>query len=219
MILHARSDHAPEPLEHVPPSPVPEFGGDGGGPDDVQEQERREAPVDDPRRHVRSIRLGTRTGKVAQSDKQPGADRTALPTRPTWNDSLKGCLSSKETGMAAPRSVEDYLAALPEESRIALERLRKTIKAAAPKATETISYQMPTFKDQGRFLVSYAAFKDHCSLFPASEAVMEALGEELKPYFSGKGTLRFTADKPIPAGLVRKIVKTRIEEIAADRRS
>jgi uncharacterized protein YdhG (YjbR/CyaY superfamily) len=119
--------------------------------------------------------------------------------------------------MAGPTSVEDYLAALPEESRDALEKLRKTIRAAAPEATETISYQMPTFKDQGRFLVSYAAFKDHCSLFPASKAVIEAHGEELKPYFSGKGTLRFTADKPIPAALVKKIVKTRIEENAADR--
>jgi uncharacterized protein YdhG (YjbR/CyaY superfamily) len=120
--------------------------------------------------------------------------------------------------MAVPSSVEEYLAALPEESRAALEKLRKTIKAAAPEATETISYQMPTFKDHGRFLVSYGAFKNHCSLFPASQAVMEALGDELKPYFSGKGTLRFTADKPIPAALVKKIVKTRIEEIAADRR-
>jgi uncharacterized protein YdhG (YjbR/CyaY superfamily) len=120
--------------------------------------------------------------------------------------------------MAGPTSVDDYLAALPDEPRVALEKLRKTIKAAAPEATETISYQMPTFKHQGRFLVSYAAFKDHCSLFPASGAVMEILGEELKPYFSGKGTLRFTADKPIPVALVRKIVKARIEENAADRR-
>ncbi len=120
--------------------------------------------------------------------------------------------------MAGPTSVEDYLAALPQESRAALEKLRRTIKAVAPGATETISYQMPTFKDQGRFLVSYAAFKDHCSLFPASKAVMEALGEELKPYFSGKGTLRFHADKPIPAALVKKIVNTRIEENAADKR-
>jgi uncharacterized protein YdhG (YjbR/CyaY superfamily) len=77
---------------------------------------------------------------------------------------------------------------------------------------------MPTFKENGRFLVSYAAFKDHCSLFPASKAVMEAYGEELKPYFSGKGTLRFHADKPIPAALVKKIVKTRIEENAAEGR-
>ena len=119
--------------------------------------------------------------------------------------------------MATPTSVEDYLAALPEESRAALEKLRKTIKAAAPEATETISYQMPAFKDNGRFLVSCAAFKDHCSLFPASEAVIEALGEELKPYFTGKGTIRFHADKPLPAALVKKIVKVRIEENAARR--
>jgi uncharacterized protein YdhG (YjbR/CyaY superfamily) len=120
--------------------------------------------------------------------------------------------------MAAPTNVDDYLAALPEAPRAALEKLRKTIKAAAPEAAETISYQMPTFKEHGRFLVSYAAFKDHCSLFPASTKVLEAHGEELKPYYSGKGTLRFTADKPIPAALVKKIVKTRIEENAALRR-
>jgi uncharacterized protein YdhG (YjbR/CyaY superfamily) len=120
--------------------------------------------------------------------------------------------------MAGPTDVEDYLAALPEDQRDALEKLRTTIRAAAPEATETISYQMPTFKLRGRVLVYYAAFKDHCSLFPASEAVMEALGGELKPYFSGKGTLRFTSDKPIPAALVKKIVKARIEEIGARRR-
>ena len=117
--------------------------------------------------------------------------------------------------MAGPTSVEDYLAALPEGQRSTLEMLRKTIRTAAPEATETISYQMPTFKLRGRVLVYYAAFKDHFSLFPASEAVMEALGDELKPYFSGKGTLRFTQDKPIPVALVKKIVKARIEEIAA----
>jgi uncharacterized protein YdhG (YjbR/CyaY superfamily) len=114
--------------------------------------------------------------------------------------------------VAGPTTVDDYLAALPEEPRAALEELRKTIKAAAPEATETISYQMPTFKDDGRFLVSYAAYQDHCSLFPASKAVMDALGEQLKPYFSGKGTLRFQAANPIPAALVKKIVRVRIEE-------
>jgi uncharacterized protein YdhG (YjbR/CyaY superfamily) len=117
--------------------------------------------------------------------------------------------------MTTPTSVDGYLAAVPEGPRAALQRLRATIKAAAPEAIETISYQMPAFKLHGRFLVSYAAFKDHCSLFPASEAVMEALGQELKPYFSGKGTLRFTPDKPIPAALVKKIVKARIEENAS----
>ncbi len=120
--------------------------------------------------------------------------------------------------MTAPRSVEEYLAGLPEGSRAALEELRRTIKAAAPEATEAISYQMPAFKDQGRLLVSYAAFKDHCSLFPASGTVIETLGDDLKPYFSGKGTIRFTPDEPLPASLVRKVVEARLEENAAHRR-
>jgi uncharacterized protein YdhG (YjbR/CyaY superfamily) len=114
--------------------------------------------------------------------------------------------------MATPSTVEDYLAALPEEPRAALEKLRKTIKDAAPEATETISYQMPTFKLRGRFLVSYAAFKDHCSLFPATDEMFEAFGDELKPFFSGKGTIRFTTGKPLPSALVKKIVKARVEE-------
>jgi uncharacterized protein YdhG (YjbR/CyaY superfamily) len=120
--------------------------------------------------------------------------------------------------MEAPASVEDYMAALPEPSRAALEKLRKTIKGTAPEATEGISYGMPAFKDRGRILVYYAAFKDHYSLFPASTAIMEAFGEELKPYFSGKGTLRFEAGKPLPVGLVKKVVKARLEENAARRR-
>jgi uncharacterized protein YdhG (YjbR/CyaY superfamily) len=120
--------------------------------------------------------------------------------------------------MAAPTGVDSYLAALPEAPRAALEKLRQTIRAAAPEATEAIAYEMPTFRDDGRFLVSYAAYKHHCSLFPASGAVREALGDELKPYFSGKGTIRFTVDKPLPAALVTKIVKVRLEEIAAGTR-
>ena len=121
--------------------------------------------------------------------------------------------------MATPTSVEDYLAALPDDQRAALEKLRKTIRAAAPQATEKISYAMPAFEQDGRFLVSYAAFKDHCSLYPASSAVREALGDDLEPYFSGKGTLRFRADEPIPATLVKEIVRVRLEENAARRPS
>ena len=120
--------------------------------------------------------------------------------------------------MAGPTNVEDYMAALPEESRVALEKLRKTIKAAAPEATEMISYQMPGFRDHGRSLVTYAAFKDHCSFFPMSLAVIEEYKEELKPYFSGKGTIRFTAEDPLPASLVKKIVKARLAENAARKR-
>jgi uncharacterized protein YdhG (YjbR/CyaY superfamily) len=122
-----------------------------------------------------------------------------------------------ESDLTTPTTVEDYLYALPEEQRTAMEKLRKTIKAAAPEATETIAYQMPAFKDRGRFLASYAAFKDHCSLFPASGAVRDALGDELKPYLSGKGTIRFQASKPLPTTLVKKIVKIRLQETAAPR--
>ena len=110
------------------------------------------------------------------------------------------------------------MAALPAESRVVLAHLRETIRAAAPEATEAISYQMPAFKRDGRFLVSYAAFKDHCSLFPASGAVMDALGEELQPYVSGKGTLRFTVEDPIPDRLVRRIVEVRLAEVSAETR-
>jgi uncharacterized protein YdhG (YjbR/CyaY superfamily) len=118
-------------------------------------------------------------------------------------------------GMAAATSVDEYLAAVPEPVRAALQKLRRTIRAAAPDATETISYEMPTFKLRGRYLVSYAAFKDHCSLFPATGNALEAYGEELEPFFSGKGTLRFTADKPMPSALVRKIVKMAVAESEA----
>ena len=128
-------------------------------------------------------------------------------------------MRKKGAAIATPNSIEEYLAALPEEQRAALAKLRKTISAAAPKATEKISYAMPAFEQDGRFLVSYAAFKDHCSFYPASAAVMEALGEELEPYFSGKGTLRFQADEPIPAALVRKIVRVRLQENTARRPS
>lgn len=114
--------------------------------------------------------------------------------------------------MSGPTSVEEYLAGLPERRRGELQKLRKAINAAAPEATETIAYQMPALRLRGRFLVSYAAYKDHYSLFPASDAVVEALGDELTPYLSGKGTIRFAADEPLPLALVRKVVKVRVEE-------
>ena len=111
--------------------------------------------------------------------------------------------------------VEAYLAALPEEMRTALSQVRAIIRAGAPHATETIAYDMPAFRDQGRFLLSYAAFKRHWSLFPASGAVREALGAELAPYLSGKATLRFSAGQPVPAELVERIVRIRVAELGA----
>ena len=108
-------------------------------------------------------------------------------------------------------TVDDYLAEVPTEARATLEKLRKTIKAAVPKAVEVISYQIPTFKLDGRMLVSYAAFKDHCSFFPGA-APIKAHEDELKSYQTSKGTIRFHTSKPLPATLVRKLVKTRIKE-------
>jgi uncharacterized protein YdhG (YjbR/CyaY superfamily) len=119
--------------------------------------------------------------------------------------------------VAGPTSVEEYLASLPEESRAFLEELQETIRSVVPESTETISYQMPAVKSNDRIVVWYAAFKDHYSVFPASEGVREALGEELEPYLSGKGTVRFSPDEPLPTALVKRIVEARLEENAARR--
>lgn len=118
--------------------------------------------------------------------------------------------------MAAPTTVEEYLAALSDERRAGVETLRQAVNAAAPEATETMAYGMPALRSHGgQFLVSYAAYKSHYSLFPASEAVIEAGGDELAPYLSGKGTIQFPAREPIPTALVTKVVKVRFAENAA----
>ncbi len=108
------------------------------------------------------------------------------------------------------KTVDGYLAALPEEARATLEKIRKAIKAAAPKATEVISYQMPMYKHHG-MLVGFAAFKDHCSFFPGAKPVA-TYKDELKAYETSKGTIRFPIGKPLPAALVKKLVKARIAE-------
>lgn len=109
------------------------------------------------------------------------------------------------------RTVDEYLATVPAKARATLQKLRRTIQAAAPKATEVISYQIPTFRHHGS-LVAFAAFRDHCSLFVMSPPVMEALRDELRPYDTAKATIHFPAGKPLPAALVRKLVKARIGE-------
>jgi uncharacterized protein YdhG (YjbR/CyaY superfamily) len=110
------------------------------------------------------------------------------------------------------KDVDTYLAAVPEPARATLEKLRQTIKAAVPQAEEVISYQMPTYKYQRRALVGFAAWKDHCSLYPYSGSVLDEFKEELKGYDADKGTIRFPVDKPLPASLVKKIIKARIKE-------
>ena len=110
-----------------------------------------------------------------------------------------------------PKNINEYLIALPAEVSAVLEKLRQTIKQAAPEAEEEISYSMPAFKYHG-MLVYFAAFKDHCSFFPGNAGLIDTMKEELKAYKTSKGTIQFTVQKPLTASLVKKIVKARMQE-------
>jgi uncharacterized protein YdhG (YjbR/CyaY superfamily) len=117
----------------------------------------------------------------------------------------------------AAKTVDGYLAALPADQRAALERLRRTIRAAAGDAQECIRYGLPAFELDGRPLVYFGAAAEHCSFYPGSGAAVAAFAEELAGYDTSKGTIRFTPRAPLPAGLVRRIVKARIAENRARR--
>jgi uncharacterized protein YdhG (YjbR/CyaY superfamily) len=107
--------------------------------------------------------------------------------------------------------VAEYLASVPEPARTALNKLRAIIRSVAPpEATEAISYGIPTFKYKG-MLASYAAFSGHCSLFPGAGPTIE-FKNDLKNFQTSKGTIRFAPDKPLPAALVKKLLKSRIRE-------
>ncbi len=111
------------------------------------------------------------------------------------------------------KTVDDYVAAAPKDKRAALMKLRNTIKAAAPKATEGISYGIAMFKHKGKPLVYFGYWKAHCALYGMGSSFIDAHAGELKAYGLSKGTIRFPADKPLPVRLVTKIVKARIAEI------
>jgi uncharacterized protein YdhG (YjbR/CyaY superfamily) len=111
-----------------------------------------------------------------------------------------------------PKTIDDYIAALSDDKRTALEALRKTIRAAAPKSEECISYGLAAFRLDGRPLVALGATANHCAFYLMSGSTVEAHKSELKGYDTSKGTIRFQADKPLPAALVRKLVKARIAE-------
>ena len=117
--------------------------------------------------------------------------------------------------MPVEEGVDEYLRSVPDDQRALLDDLRDTIRSVIPDATETITYRMPTFKVAGRAVVAYAAFRDHCSLFPMGLKVLGDNRRAVEPYLSGKSTLRFTADRPLPKGLVKAIVRGRLEENAA----
>ena len=114
------------------------------------------------------------------------------------------------TKLTGAEDVADYLSQVPEPQREALERLRRTIKSTAPDAVEVISYQIPTFKLNGRMLVSYAAFKHHCSFFPGAGPI-EMHADDLKSFQTSKGTIQFTPEHPLSTTLVKRLVKTRIK--------
>jgi uncharacterized protein YdhG (YjbR/CyaY superfamily) len=108
--------------------------------------------------------------------------------------------------------VDAYLAKVPEPARTTLERVRATIRSVVPaETTEALSYGIPSFRYKGG-LVGYAAFKNHCSFFPMSAALIDSLKEELKAYRTSKGTLQFSLDKPLPAALLKKMVKARVAD-------
>jgi uncharacterized protein YdhG (YjbR/CyaY superfamily) len=110
------------------------------------------------------------------------------------------------------RTVDEYLAAVSADKRVVLQGLRKTIKAAAPKAEEYFSYGLPAFRLDGVPLVAFGAGAKHCALYPMNGSTVKEFAKELRSYETSKGTIRFTPEKPLPAALVRKLVKARIAE-------
>ena len=110
-----------------------------------------------------------------------------------------------------PKTIDEYLAALSDDKRAALEKVRKTIHAAAPKAEECISYQIPAYRQNG-MLVGFGATAKHCAFYLMSSSTVAAHKDELEDYDTSKGTIRFQADNPLPDALVRKLVKARIAE-------
>jgi uncharacterized protein YdhG (YjbR/CyaY superfamily) len=110
------------------------------------------------------------------------------------------------------KTIDEYLAAVSADQRVVLEKLRKTIRELVPQAEECISYGLAAFRLNGRPLVAFGATTNHCAFYPMSSSTVDALQDELKGYDTSKGTIRFPADRPLPAALVRKLVKARIKE-------
>jgi uncharacterized protein YdhG (YjbR/CyaY superfamily) len=116
------------------------------------------------------------------------------------------------------QSVDEYLAALPEPSREILERVRRSIRRAVPRAEEGISYGMPVYQLDGEGVLWVAAWKKHFSLYPASRAILEACEGDLAPYEIDKGTIRFPLSAPVPVTLIARIAKLRAREVRERRR-
>src|SRR3954468_20856864 len=114
------------------------------------------------------------------------------------------------------KTIDEFLKQLSSDKRAALEKLRRTIRAAVPQAEECISYGVPSFRLDGKLLVAYGAGAKHCAFYPGAHPI-EVHRDELKAYSTSKGTIRFPADRPLPVALVRKLVKTRLAQHTAKR--
>src|SRR6266481_1296628 len=130
-------------------------------------------------------------------------------SRPRMKKAKSGKSRSRAKASVGPKDVDEYMASVPEPARTTLSKMRATIRSAVPaEATEVISYRMPAFR-HNRVLVWFAAFSNHCSLFPTA-ALIDKFKNELKPFSTSKGTLHFPANKPLPTTLIRKLVKARV---------
>jgi uncharacterized protein YdhG (YjbR/CyaY superfamily) len=128
-----------------------------------------------------------------------------------------GARSSAAKPNAAPKSVDEYLAGVSEPARSTLKKIRAAIRSVVPpEAAETISYRIPAFKYKG-VLVWFAAFSNHCSLFPTA-SVIESFKNELKGFSTSKGTIHFPTDKPLPIALIKRLVKARVTQIESKKR-
>jgi uncharacterized protein YdhG (YjbR/CyaY superfamily) len=119
---------------------------------------------------------------------------------------------------AATKNIDEYLVGVPEPARATLQKVRAAIRSALPPtATETISYKIPAFKHH-QIVIWFAAFANHCSLFPTAR-IIHMFHDDLKPYTLSKGTIQFPTDQPLPAALIKKMVKARLAQIAAKKRT
>jgi uncharacterized protein YdhG (YjbR/CyaY superfamily) len=119
----------------------------------------------------------------------------------------------KKTSAAKPKTIDEYLAAVPVPQRATLEKLRRTIKANVPDAEECISYGVAAFRLNGITVAGFSASLNHCSYYPMSGKVVEQLTQELRGYETSKGTVRFPSNRPLPNSLVRQLIKARLREI------
>jgi uncharacterized protein YdhG (YjbR/CyaY superfamily) len=127
---------------------------------------------------------------------------------------MKKPSTAKPKSRPAAKSVDAYLASVPEPAHSTLQTVRAAIRSALPpSATETISYKIPAFR-HGQIVIWYAAFLSHCSIFPTAR-VIEMFKDDLKPYTISKGTIQFPTDKPLPPTLLKKMVKARLAQISA----